>query len=59
MFPAASFFALKTYFKPITFASEEASSILQVPAFFKVASFSSMAFSYSSQSGLHFASMSV
>src|SRR6266571_1582194 len=59
MFPAASFFALKTHFEPMTLAPGGASSSLQVPAVFKVASSSAMAFSQSGQSGRRLASASV
>src|SRR6266702_3235040 len=59
MFPAASFFALKTHFEPMTLALGGASSSLQVPAVFKVVSSLAMVFSQSGQSGQHLALVSV
>jgi hypothetical protein len=58
MLPAASFFALKTHLEPMMLAPGGASSNLHVPAAFKVASSSSIAFSHNGQSGLRLASAS-
>lgn len=55
MLPTTPFFALKTHFEPTLFAPSGASSSLQAPAAFKVASSSSMALSQYGQSGLRFA----
>src|SRR6266702_1183256 len=59
MFLAASFFALKTHFELMTLAPGGASSSLQVPAVFKVASSLVMVFSQSGQSGQHLALVSI
>src|ERR1700678_168661 len=56
MFPAASFFALKTHFDPTIFTPSGASTTSHVPAAFNVASSSSIAFSHSGQSGRLWAS---
>ncbi len=58
MLPMVSFLALKTHLDPMIFALAGASSSLQVPAAFKVASSSWMAFSHNGQSGHRLTSVS-